>query len=97
MTYKILFILIFTPLFSFSAEAQFGKLWLRCKTDTDCLKVSGVCYRADAVNKKYINEFEVFVKKMNEKGKCLPLSSEVKNIDEMTKTYCEDGQCKLKK
>ena len=97
MIHKFLFILIFTPLFSFSAEAQFGKLWLRCKTDTDCLKVSGVCSRADAVNKKYINEFEVFVKKMNGDSLCLPLSSEDKNFDEMTKVHCDNGQCKLKK
>ena len=77
------------------AQAQFGKEWLRCKTNDDCIKVSGLCGRKDAINKKFIKDFEGFLQKMTSVSSCSALTDKEKTHNEVSLPKCSVDQCKL--
>lgn len=77
------------------ASAQFGKEWLLCKTDADCTKVNGLCGRKDSINKKFVKDFEEFVKKMSKVSDCAVLSDKEKTHNEIAEAKCMTDQCKL--
>lgn len=80
---------------TFSAQAQFGKEWLTCSTDADCLKVNGICGRKDAINKKFTKDFDLFTQKMAQISSCAALSDKEKDHNEKAEAKCAAGQCKL--
>lgn len=77
------------------AHAQFGKEWLRCRTDADCIKVNGLCGRKDSINKKFVKDFEKFVIKMREVSSCMDLTEKEKTHNELAEAKCASDQCKL--
>lgn len=81
--------------FSIHAEAQFGKEWLTCKTDDDCIKINGLCGRKDSINKKFTADFDKFVEKMRAVSSCMELSEKEKAHNEHSVAKCAAGTCKL--
>lgn len=85
----------FTLLVFTTAHAQFGKEWLTCGSDADCVKVNGLCGRKDSINKKFIKDFDAFVIKMAAVSSCSALSEKEKNHNENSDPKCIGNQCKL--
>lgn len=81
--------------FSITAQAQFGKEWLLCKTDDDCIKINGLCGRKDSINKKYTKDFDQFIEKMRAVSSCMELSEKEKAHNENSVAKCLNNQCKL--
>lgn len=81
--------------FSAAAEAQFGKEWLTCRTDADCVKINGLCSRKDAINKKFTADFDKFIEKMRTVSNCMELSEKEKAHNENSVAKCAAGTCKL--
>ncbi len=81
--------------FSAVANAQFGKEWLTCKTDDDCIKINGLCGRKDSINKKFTADFDKFIEKMRAVSSCSELSEKEKSHNEHSVAKCLAGQCKL--
>lgn len=80
---------------SITAQAQFGKEWLLCKTDDDCIKINGLCGRKDSINKKFTADFDKFIVKMSAVSSCMELSEKEKSHNENSVVKCLNNQCKL--
>jgi hypothetical protein len=81
--------------FSITAQAQFGKEWLLCKTDDDCVKINGLCGRKDSINKKFTTDFDKFILKMSAVSSCMALNEKEKKHNENSIAKCLNNQCKL--
>ncbi|MCC6138051.1 MAG: hypothetical protein IT287_05425 [Bdellovibrionaceae bacterium] len=89
----LFFVTVFT--LTTSAHAQFGKEWLLCNTDADCLKVNGICGRKDSINKKFTKDFDLFTQKMAAVSSCSQLSDKEKAHNANAEAKCITNQCKL--
>lgn len=92
---NIFILLSLSTIVSATSHAQFGKEWLTCRTDDDCIKVNGLCARKDSINKKFIKDFDAFVLKMSTMSSCSALSEKEKHHNENSNPKCIAGQCKL--
>jgi hypothetical protein len=97
---KQIFLLLFcvtiiTPSQNSFAKTTYGKNWLMCAQDNDCVKIDGVCSRKDVLHKNFMEDFKKFKEYMETVVRCKSVTEEEKKFDEEALPQCLNKKCIL--